>query len=180
MTSIARDTITSPSNPLIKRLRSLERKKGRADSGLFLAEGARLVAQGLDQGWQADTLLVASTVMDRPHIRELISKAEVSGARVIDVPERLINIESPVFIPEAVGISASDGLSYADIDVRDNRRDSLHTTVDTIEGARYFLTFYARNDGNGGDTDELRVRWNDNWATTILPGDEWQQYSLFL
>ena len=64
--------------------------------------------------------------------------------------------------------------------MRDNRRDSLTTTVDTIEGARYFLTFYARNDGNGGDTDELRVRWNDAWATTILPGDEWQQYSLFL
>jgi len=53
-----------------------------------------------------------------------------------DVPERLINIES-----SSVGNSAAVGNSYVDIDVRDNRRDSLHATVDTIEGARYFLTF---------------------------------------
>ena len=96
-----------------------------------------------------------------------------------DVPERLINVVTPdpagfIFRP------AADGDSFADIDVRDNRRDSLTTTVDTTNGARYFLTFYARNDGIGGDTDELRVRWNDAWATTILPGDEWQQYSIFV
>ena len=92
-----------------------------------------------------------------------------------DIPETLINIETTILVD-----TAPDGESFADIDVRDNRRDSLTTFVDTIEGARYFLTFYARNDGGGGDTDELRVRWNDEWATTILPGDEWQQYGLFV
>ena len=92
-----------------------------------------------------------------------------------DVPEQLINIETGVDVSDA-----AVGNSFADIDVRDNRRDSLTANVDTTEGFRYFLTFYARNDGNGGDTDELRVRWNNEWATTILPGDEWQQYSLFV
>ena len=33
------DHITSASNPSVKRLRSLERKKGRNETGLFLAEG---------------------------------------------------------------------------------------------------------------------------------------------
>ena len=41
------DHITSASNPLIKQLRSLERKKGRNETGLFLAEGVRLVEQAL-------------------------------------------------------------------------------------------------------------------------------------
>lgn len=92
-----------------------------------------------------------------------------------DVPEQLINIQTSLVVSDA-----AVGSSYADIDVRDNRRDSLTANVDTTEGVRYFLTFYARNDGNGGDTDELRVRWNNEWATTIQPSDEWQRYSLFL
>jgi TrmH family RNA methyltransferase len=37
--------ITSASNPLIKSLKSLHLKKGRAETGLFLAEGARLALE---------------------------------------------------------------------------------------------------------------------------------------
>ena len=55
------ETISSASNPLIKSLKSLERKKGRAETGLFLAEGARLIGQGLANGWKADSLIVAAS-----------------------------------------------------------------------------------------------------------------------
>jgi TrmH family RNA methyltransferase len=37
--------ITSASNPQIKLLKSLHLKKARSETGLFLAEGARLVAR---------------------------------------------------------------------------------------------------------------------------------------
>ncbi|HBF91472.1 MAG TPA: RNA methyltransferase, partial [Hyphomonas atlantica] len=47
------ETISSASNPLVKTLKSLERKKGRTETGLFLAEGARLIGQGLANGWEA-------------------------------------------------------------------------------------------------------------------------------
>lgn len=85
------ETLTSPSNPLIKTLKSLERKKDRQATGLFLAEGARLVEQGLANGWQPDTLVVAAPVADRPHIAALADKAQTSGARVVLVPERLMS-----------------------------------------------------------------------------------------
>ena len=86
-----RDTITSPSNPLIKRLRTLERKKGRSDSGLFLAEGVRVITQGLKRGWRIDTLVVSNTVTNRPHIRELLNTVESTSARIVFVPERLLS-----------------------------------------------------------------------------------------
>lgn len=39
------ELLTSPSNPLIKALKGLERKKERAETGLFPAEGARIVGK---------------------------------------------------------------------------------------------------------------------------------------
>jgi len=85
------ETLTSPANPLIKTLKGLERKKERQATGLFLAEGARLVEQGLANGWQPDTLVVAAAVAERPHIAALADKAEAAGARVVLVPERLMS-----------------------------------------------------------------------------------------
>ncbi|MCA8902941.1 MAG: RNA methyltransferase [Hyphomonas sp.] len=85
------ETLTSPSNPLIKSLKGLERKKERQASGLFLAEGARLVGQGLANGWTPDTLVVAAAVAERAHISALMEKADAAGARVVLVPERLMS-----------------------------------------------------------------------------------------
>lgn len=84
------EKITSLTNPTIKRLKSLDRKKNRNETGLFLAEGARLIAQGLKNNWQIDTLLVAESSMDRPHIAQIASDALGAGGRIISVPERLI------------------------------------------------------------------------------------------
>ena len=85
------ETISSASNPLIKSLKSLERKKGRAETGQFLAEGARLVEQGLSRGWQADALLVAASMAERPHLAALIRQAEAAGARVTLAADRLMS-----------------------------------------------------------------------------------------
>jgi RNA methyltransferase, TrmH family len=84
------ELLTSPSNPLIKSLKSLERKKERAESGLFLAEGARIVGEGLARGWQAETVVIAADMADRPQIAALARDAEKSGARVVLAPERLM------------------------------------------------------------------------------------------
>lgn len=85
------ETLTSPSNPLIKTLKSLERKKERAETGLFLAEGARIVGEGLARGWQAETVVIAADMADRPQIAALARDAAKGGARVVLAPERLMS-----------------------------------------------------------------------------------------
>jgi len=45
------DIITSASNKLIKNIRALGTKKGRDAQGLFLAEGAKFVAE-INSGWE--------------------------------------------------------------------------------------------------------------------------------
>ncbi|MBK6705618.1 MAG: hypothetical protein IPG56_18870 [Caulobacteraceae bacterium] len=57
--------ITSTSNPQIKTLKSLHLKKGRAETGLFLAEGARLAVEAADLGVWPEILLFSPAALAR-------------------------------------------------------------------------------------------------------------------
>jgi RNA methyltransferase, TrmH family len=54
--------ISSPQNPQIKLLKSLEDKKGRREAGLFLAEGHAMLERALDEGWQPRHLVSTKRV----------------------------------------------------------------------------------------------------------------------
>ena len=83
------EIISSSANPLVKTLRSLDRKKARQETGLFLAEGARLVEQGLQAGWTLDSLVISASSIDRGFIQALAAKAHKAGTRTVQVPDRL-------------------------------------------------------------------------------------------
>jgi len=75
--------ITSPDNSQLKQIRKLQRKKERAATGLFAAEGEDLVAAAAAAGWQPEMLLRADEDVE-PHLLERVS-ALGSGSRVIGV-----------------------------------------------------------------------------------------------
>ncbi|MBY0564594.1 MAG: RNA methyltransferase [Hyphomonadaceae bacterium] len=81
--------ITSAANPLIKRMKSLHLKKGRAETGLFLAEGARLALEAADLGVWPDVLVYAPAALERGPLRDLIARAE-TRARVIETSESVL------------------------------------------------------------------------------------------
>jgi TrmH family RNA methyltransferase len=83
--------ITSASNPLIKTLKALHAKKGRAETGLFLAEGGRLAREAADLDVWPDTLLYATDALQRGQVRELVAQAERQGVRVVETNERLLS-----------------------------------------------------------------------------------------
>jgi TrmH family RNA methyltransferase len=82
--------ITSATNPLIKTLKSLHAKKGRLETGLFLAEGARLALEAADLGIWPDTLLYARAALERPYISDLLGHAESHGVRIIETNENIL------------------------------------------------------------------------------------------
>src|SRR5262245_16677125 len=82
--------ITSASNPLIKTLKSLHAKKGRSETGLFLAEGARLAREAADLGIWPQTMLYAADALQREHVRELVRAAEQNGVRLIETSETVL------------------------------------------------------------------------------------------
>ncbi|MGH6951027.1 MAG: TrmH family RNA methyltransferase, partial [Vitreimonas sp.] len=82
--------ITSAANPLIKTLKSLHAKKGRAETGLFLGEGARLAVEAADLGVWPDILLYAPAALARDAVRALIAQAEQRGVRVVETSENVL------------------------------------------------------------------------------------------
>jgi len=82
--------ISSASNPLIKMLKGLHAKKGRGETGLFLAEGARLAVEASELGVWPDILAYAPAALERPRVQALLRAAEARGVRVIETSETLL------------------------------------------------------------------------------------------
>lgn len=87
--TVSPQMISSAGNPRIKMLRSLERKKGRSETGLFLAEGARLIEQALAAGWEVDTLVISNAGAELGFVQDLVARVSGAGGSVLQVPDRL-------------------------------------------------------------------------------------------
>jgi TrmH family RNA methyltransferase len=75
--------ITSPHNQQLKAIRRLARKRERARSGLFLAEGEDLVAAAAAAGFEPEALLVAGEDVEERLLDEVSSLG--SGTRVVGI-----------------------------------------------------------------------------------------------
>lgn len=113
-------TITSFSNPVIKEMRSLSDRKGRKQTGNFLAEGLKLATDGLDAGWQCEIIACAATVRDRPDIQAIAARVRAHGGMVIDVPVAILqkvcrrdNTQTVVSVFKQQ-FASGDGVSAAD------------------------------------------------------------------
>ncbi len=100
--TVSPDLITSASNPLIKTLRALDRKKTRTETGLFLVEGVRLVEQAMRQDWDIDTLIVSTSGFERDYVNALVQMAMRQGTRIVQVPDRLAESITRKDNPQAV------------------------------------------------------------------------------
>ena len=68
------ELITSVHNPLAKQIRSLRQKKGREESGLFLAEGIHPVGEAIEAGWPIETLVYAPDQLKSDFASRLVSE----------------------------------------------------------------------------------------------------------
>lgn len=112
------EAITSPANALVKTLKGLERKKVRRETGLFLAEGMRLVQQGLDAGWTLKTLVVSADLVDRPDIQALAASARTQGGRLVSASQRVLGQIARKDNPQMlVGAFEQQHRSLSDLDL---------------------------------------------------------------
>ncbi len=82
--------ISSAANPIIKTLKSLHAKKGRNETGLFLAEGARLAVEAAELGVWPETLVFSPAARERKQVSALIDEAERRRLRVIETTETIL------------------------------------------------------------------------------------------
>jgi TrmH family RNA methyltransferase len=129
--------ISSTANDTVKLLRSLERKRERVETGLFLAEGARHAEEALANGWLPAYAFASQAALDRPQTRDLLLRMRSAGARVLTGTEKILATLSRKDNPQMV-ISAF--------------RQRLTPLADfPTDGPRRFVALYeVRDPGNLG------------------------------
>jgi len=89
----------------LKRLRAVKSRKGRAESGLFLAEGVRLVEDLLGSDVVLHVALVAPSLEDTPRGAAL-ARALRARARTAEVSERELGDVAGTDSPQGVVVAA--------------------------------------------------------------------------
>jgi TrmH family RNA methyltransferase len=81
--------VTSLANPLVKDIRALHQKKHREETGLFIAEGEKLVRDAVEGGWSIHTLAYAAA-RGNEAIGALAARAKASGGAVLEVSAQVL------------------------------------------------------------------------------------------
>jgi RNA methyltransferase, TrmH family len=98
----AYEHITSTANDTVKLLKSLDRKKVRNETGLFLAEGARLAEEALNKGWSPVYALAGVDALARMQTSDLLARMKKAGARVLTASEKVLVTVSRKDNPQTV------------------------------------------------------------------------------
>jgi TrmH family RNA methyltransferase len=109
--------ITSLSNPTVKAVRALHLRKARDQTGLFLAEGLKIVTEAVETGHAPRILLHGRDAADHPLLRGAAQAARAAGGEVIEVSREILEKVSRRENPQAVvGVFAQDFTPLTDIE----------------------------------------------------------------
>ena len=108
--------ITAFSNPLVKQVRALRDKKHRRESGLFMAEGLRILTEARDSGFLPKLLFYNGAEPPHRLLRELVDAVETGGGEAIETNADILHKLSGKDNPQVVlGIFEAFSTDLADI-----------------------------------------------------------------
>ena len=112
-----RTRIESPSNPLVKRMRSLREKRHRKAEKLFLAEGLRLATEAREAGVLPRWLFLGTEGGTHDLTRALVADVLAAGGEVVDTNSAILAKLSGKDNPQAiVAIYDEPETGLADLD----------------------------------------------------------------
>jgi len=139
-------TVTSLTNPTVKAVRALHLRKARDESGLFVAEGLKIVTEAVELGHAPRILMYGADAEGHPLLRQAISATRDAGGEVIEVtqdilakvsrrdnPQAVVGVFAQVFTPLTELTIRSDDCLVALHRVRDP--GNLGTIVRTADSA---------------------------------------------
>ena len=104
--------VTSFGNDTVKLIRSLRDKKARRESGLFLAEGLRILAEARDSGVLPEIIAFAPGGATHPLAQAIIEETEAAGGEAIeanpDILSKMSGKDNPGLILGAFRQPATD------------------------------------------------------------------------
>lgn len=82
--------ITSLTNPAVKAARGLHLRKERDESGLFLAEGLKIVTEALELGHAPKVLMYGPGAAGHPLLKRAVDATLAAGGEVLEVTEDIL------------------------------------------------------------------------------------------
>ena len=83
-------SVTSLANDTVKAVRALHQRKTRDETGLFLAEGLKIVTEAVELGHAPRILLYGPEAAGHPLLRQAVAAAEAAGGEVIEVTREIL------------------------------------------------------------------------------------------
>lgn len=82
--------VTSLANDLVKDIRALHGKKARDATGLFMAEGLKLVRDAAEAGWTIETLVYAAAQAGESQVGALAARTKAGGGAVMEASSAVL------------------------------------------------------------------------------------------
>ena len=95
-------TVTSLTNPTVKAVRALHLRKERDETGLFVAEGLKVVTEGIETGHAPKILLHGAEAIGHPLLQKAIEATMAAKGQVIEVTADILAKVSRRDNPQAV------------------------------------------------------------------------------
>jgi RNA methyltransferase, TrmH family len=141
--------ITSLANPIVKEIRGLALPKNRKASGLFVAEGLKLVADAVDAGWTIRMLVHSTRIADDKLVSRLAAIAHARGGKVIAVTEAVLGKITRRDNPQTViGVFEQQLLKT---DAIKPRGEGVWVALETVRDPGNLGTIIRTVDAVGGD-----------------------------
>ncbi len=111
------DLIASRRNPRVREVRSLENRKGRDRTGLFLIEGLRAIGEALAAGAPLAYLLVAPDLFQSQFVQKILTAAREANIPVYEVtPQIFEGIASRDHAQGVLGVARQRWWTLDDLD----------------------------------------------------------------
>jgi len=94
--------VTSHSNPTVKAVKALHMRKAREESGQFLAEGLKVVTEGVELGHAPRILIHGKDAEGHPLLDKAIAATEAARGEVIEVNREILEKIARRDNPQAV------------------------------------------------------------------------------
>ncbi len=109
--------VTSLTNPAVKAVRALHARKDRQETGLFLAEGLKIIGEALDSHLAPRILMFSAEAAQHPLLRRAIEATERTRGDVLEVSRDVLEKVSRRDNPQTViGVFEQRFTSLDDLD----------------------------------------------------------------
>ena len=96
------EKIGSAANEQLKQIRSLQQRKKRDESGLFIVEGTRAVQEAIQSDWELLFLVAADDYGQKTQMEELLRKRQQPYGRLLQVSGELLRKLGETQTPQGI------------------------------------------------------------------------------